>query len=170
MIFTDINSILKSKSSLTLIFISDDYANNPGLILLKEINDLGSFSKKEKDGKEIYKYSNGLTLESYNFDSIKSFDSDGVFIIFDAKSQNSIDPQWNTIILNLIEKFKDNMVILIGVKTKEKVNWQKMIGEFDFYTKLEERQISYFIFNLSSEFRLELYEQLNTLFNTIKNL
>ena len=169
-IFTEINSILETRNSLSIAFISMDYLNNPGLMLLKKIEDLGSPSKKGKKDREIYNFSNGLILESYNFDSMKVSDSDGVCIIFDAKNVDLIDPQWNDIVLKLIEGIKDNAVILIGVITKEMANWSKMMGEFDFYTKLEEKQISYFIFNISSEFRLELYEQLHTLFNTIKNL
>lgn len=170
MIFTEINSILENKKTLSIAFISKDYVNNPGLMLLKEIKDLGSFSKKDKKNKETYNFSNGLILESYSFDSMKVSNSDGVFIIFDAKNKDYIDPQWNSIILKLIEMLKDYTVILIGVITKEKANWSKMMAEFNFYTKLEERQISYFIFNIRSEFRLELFEQLKIMFNTIKNL
>ncbi|MFX1470745.1 MAG: GTP-binding protein [Promethearchaeota archaeon] len=170
MILTEINSILEMKNSLSIAFISKDYIKNPGLILLKEIKGLGSFSKKDKKDKEIYKFSNGLIMENYNFDSMKVSESDGVFLIFDAKNKDSIDPNWNNIILKIVETLKDNTVILIGIITKEKINWSKMIGAFDFYTKLEERQISYFLFKISSEFRLELYEQLKIMFSTIRNL
>jgi small GTP-binding protein len=169
-IFDEINSILETRNSLSIAFISMDFLSNPGVTLLKEIEELGSPSKKGKKDKEIYRFSNGLILESFNFDSMKISDSDGVCIIFDAKKMDSINPQWNNIVLKLIESLKDNAVIIIGIITKETVNWSKMMGEFDFYTKLEEKQISYFIFKISSEFRLELYEQLNTLFNTIKNI
>jgi len=170
MISKDINSILENKNTLSLAFISKDHINHPGLKLLKEIKELGSFTKKDKKDKEIYKFSNGLILESYNFNSMKVSESDGVFVIFDAKTLDSIDPHWNDIILKIIDSLKDNTVILIGVITKKNVNWSKMMSGFDLYTKLEERQISYFIFNLCSEFRLELYEQLSIMLNTIKNL
>ncbi|MFW9949616.1 MAG: GTP-binding protein [Candidatus Thorarchaeota archaeon] len=169
-ILEEINSILESKNTLSIAFISKDYVNNSGLTLLKGIKELELLSKKDKKNKEIYKFSNGLILESYNFDSMKISDSDGVFIIFDAKNRNDIDPQWNIIISKLIETLKDNSVISIGIITKETANWSKMMSEFNFYTKLEERQISYFIFNLKSEFRLEIFEQLSIMFNTIRNL
>jgi small GTP-binding protein len=169
-IFTEINSILENRNNLSIAFISKNHINNPGLMLLREIKDLGLFSKKEKKDKEIYKSSNGLILESYNFDSMEVSNSDGVFIIFDCRNQDSIDPQWNYIIMKIIETLKDNTVILIGIMTKKNVNWSKMMGEFNFYTKLEEKQISYFIFKIDSESRLELYEQLNIMFNTIRNL
>jgi len=170
MIFTEINSILENRNTLSIAFISEDHINNPGLNLLREIQHLSLSSKKEKKDKEIYKFSNGLILENYNFDSMKVSDSDGVFIIFNSKNRDSIDPQWNNIILKIIETLKDNTVILISIITKKKVNWSKMMGEFNFYTKLEEKQISYFIFKIDSESRLELYEQLNIMFNTIRNL
>ncbi|MHA2393325.1 MAG: GTP-binding protein [Promethearchaeota archaeon] len=169
-IVTEINSILENRNSLSIAFISNDKMNNPALILLKEINDLNLSSKKEKKDKVIYKASNGLFLESYNFDPIKITDSDGVFILFDGKNRDSIDPQWNNIILKIIETLKDNTVILICIITKETVDWSKMMSEFNFYTKLEEKQISYFISKIDSEFRLELYEQLNLMLNTILNL
>ena len=170
MIFTEINSILENRNTLSIAFISIDPINNPSFNLLREIQDLSLSSKKEKKDKEIYKSSNGLILESYNFDSMKVSDSDGVFIIFDSKNRDSIDPQWNNIILKIIESLKDNTVILIGIITKKNVNWPKMMSEFNFYTKLEEKQISYFIFKIDFESRLELYEHLNIMFNTIRNL
>jgi len=170
LILADINSILESKASLILTFISNSYANNPCLILLKDINDLGTPSKKEKKGRETYNYKNGLILESYNFDTMKIVNSDGIFIIFDAIQRDTIDPAWNNIILKVVKNLEDNKAISIGIKTKENVNWSKMMGEFDFYTKLEERNISYFIFKINSESRLELYEHISTMLNTIKNL
>ena len=169
-IITEINSIQEIRNSLRLTFISNNYTSNPALILLKDIIELGIPSKKEKKGKVVYNYPNGLILESYNFDTMKAIESDGVFIIFDAKNKDSIDPNWNNLILKIMKNLDDNKVISICIITKENVNWSKMMGEFDFYTKLEERNISYFIFSASSELRLELYEQLNTLLGTIQNL
>jgi len=169
-IITEINSILEIRNSLRLTFISNNYTSNHALILLKDIIELGIPSKKEKKGKVVYNYPNGLILESYNFDTMKAIESDGVFIIFDAKNKDSIDPNWNNLILKIMKNLDDNKVISICIITKENVNWSKMMGEFDFYTKLEERNISYFIFRASSELRLELYDQLNTLLGTVQNL
>ncbi|MFX1345094.1 MAG: GTP-binding protein [Promethearchaeota archaeon] len=170
MILTEINSILEHKNMLSIAFISKDHLNNPGLKLLTEIPQLDLISKKGKKDKKIYKSSNGLILESYNFDSMKVSDSDGVFIIFDGKNSDSIDPQWNNVIMKIIESLKDNTVILIGIIIRKEVDWSGMMSQFNFYTKLEEKQISYFIFKIASESRLELYEQLNIMFNTIRNL
>ena len=170
MISTEINLILDNKNSLSIAFISENHINNPGLNLIGEIQHLGLYLKKEKKDKVVYTSINGLILESYNFDSMKVSDSDGVFIIFDSKNRDSIDPKWNDIILKIIDTLKDNAVLLIGIVTKKKVNWSKMMGEFTFYSKLEEEQISYFIFKIDSESRLELCEQLNIMLNTIRNL
>jgi small GTP-binding protein len=170
MIFAEINSILEKNNTLSIAFISENHMDNPGLNLLKEIEHLELSSKKEKKDKEIYKSLNGLTLECYNFNSMKVSDSDGVLIIFDSRNRDSIDAKWNTIILKIIESIKDNAVILIGILTKKNVNWSKLMGEFNFYPKLEEKQISYFIFKIDSESRLDFFEQLNTMFNTIRNL
>jgi small GTP-binding protein len=169
MILTEIKSILENRKKLSIAFLSKDHINNPSLKLLVEIPQL-EFSKKEKKGKEIYKSSNGIILESNNFDSIRVSDSDGVFIILDGKNRDSIDPQWNNIILKIIESLKDNTVILICIITGKEVDWSGMMSEFNFYTKLEEKQISYFVFKIDSESRLEFYEKLNIMFNTINNL
>ncbi|MFX1428167.1 MAG: Rab family GTPase [Promethearchaeota archaeon] len=163
-------SILDKKNSLSLAFIAPDNLNNPALNLLTEITDLNLNSKKEKKDKIIYKSPKGLILESFKFDSIKVSDSDGVFMLLDAKNRDSIDPQWNDIILNIIENLKDNTVVLIVVITKKDINWSKMMSDFNFYTKLEEKQISYFISQIDSEIRLELFEQLSIMLNTIINL
>ncbi|MFX0040272.1 MAG: GTP-binding protein [Promethearchaeota archaeon] len=170
MIITEITSILEKRNSLSLAFISRDNMNNPVLNLLTEITDLELSSKKEKKDKIIYKYSNRLILESCKFETIKVSDSDGVFIVFDGKNRDTIDPEWNNIILKIIKTLKDNTVVLIIVITKKNVNWSKMMSEFNFYTKLEETQISYFISKINSEIRLELLEQLNLMFNTIMYL
>ena len=170
MILTEINSILENRNKLSITFLSKDRINNPGLNLLVEIPQLELLSKKEKKDKEIYKSSNGLILESFNFDSLRVSDSDGVFIIFDGKNRDSIDPQWNNVIMKIIENLKDNTVILIGIIIRKEVDWSGMMSQFNFYPKLEEKQISYFIFKIASESRLELYEQLNIMFNTIRNL
>ncbi|MHA2035113.1 MAG: GTP-binding protein [Promethearchaeota archaeon] len=169
-VVTDINTILENKGSLSIAFFSNEILNNPGLILLKEMEDLNLALKKEKKDRLIYKSSHGLTLESYNFDSIKFSGSDGVFILFDVKNRDTIDPQWNNIISKIIESVHDNTVIIVVLLTKKEVNWSKMISDFNFYTKLEERQISYFISKIDSEVRLEFLEQLNILFSTIRNL
>ena len=169
-IFTEIQSILKKRNSLSIALISKDFQKNPALLLLKEIQPLDLSLKMEKRDKEIYKSPIGLTLGSYNFDSMKISDFDGAFIVFHSTDRDSIDPQWNNIILKILETIKDNTVILIGVITTKNVNWSKMMSEFNFYKKLEEKQISYFIFKIDSESRIELYEQLNIMFNTIRNL
>ncbi|MFX0004137.1 MAG: GTP-binding protein [Candidatus Hodarchaeota archaeon] len=167
---TEITSILENRNSLSLAFISSDNTNNPALNLITDITDLDLSSKKEKKDKVIYNFSNGLKLESFGFDTIKISDSDGVFIVFDGKNRDTIDPEWNNIILRIIGTLKDNSVILIIVITKKDINWSKMMSEFNFYTNLNERQISYFISKIDSEIRLELLEQLNLMLNTIMNL
>ncbi|MFW9824000.1 MAG: GTP-binding protein [Candidatus Thorarchaeota archaeon] len=169
-VLTEINANLKNKNSLSIAIVSNDIMNNPALNLLKEISQLDISLKKEKKDKLVYKSSEGLTLESYPLDFTKISGSDGVLIIFDAKNRDTIDPEWNNTISKIIESLHDNTVIIVVLLTKKDVNWSKMIGDFNFYTKLEERQISYFISKIDSEVRSEFLEQLNIMFNTIRNL
>lgn len=169
-ILREITSILENKTSLSLAFISSDHMNNPALNLLTEITDLDLSSKKEKNDRLIYKYSNGLILESYKLETTKISNSNGIFIVFDGKDRETIDPEWNNIILRIIETCKDITVVLIVIITKKGVNWPKMMSEFEFYTKFKEKQISYFISKIDSDIRLELLEQINLMLNTIMNL
>ncbi|MFW9783845.1 MAG: GTP-binding protein, partial [Candidatus Heimdallarchaeota archaeon] len=76
-ILAETTLILENRKLLSIAFISSDYTNNPALKLLIGIYDLDISSKKEKKDRMTYKSPNGLTLESYNFNSLKVSDSDG---------------------------------------------------------------------------------------------
>jgi small GTP-binding protein len=170
LILEDIVSILEVNHNLNLVFIANDFSNNPALLLLNEISDLGDNIKREKKDHEIYQYSNGLTLKSYNYNSIKVSNADGVFIIFDARNRESIDSNWNDIILEITKTIESNKVMLIGIMTSEHIDWSKIMAEFDFDKALEKKKIDSFIFKISAEFRLELLEQIRAMINSIKTL
>ncbi|MFW9952299.1 MAG: GTP-binding protein [Candidatus Thorarchaeota archaeon] len=168
-ILTDINSILKINNNLVLTFIMNDYSKNPALLLLTEITELGKNAVKEKKDSIVYQYSNGLTLKSFNFKSMKTSNADGIFVIFDARSSDSIDPSWNSVILEIAENIQANAVLLIGIMTSEKIHWSELMKGLEFDKALETKNIDNLIFKISSEFRLELFEQLRAMINSIKS-
>jgi len=166
-----LDSILEKKGKLTLTFISENPYWSPGFQILNEINSNCGCSR-ESDSKEerCYKYSNGLVLKNYTFENIKVYDSDGVFIIFDARNKNTIDPKWKEVIINVINDMWENRVALIGIRVTEGIDWDKLMEEFDINPYLEEKLVSILFFKLGAEYRLEIYDQLEVMFDVILNI
>lgn len=167
----EISSILRETGSLTITFITNDQYWSPGLQILTEIKELGYFSKfKEKKNEKIFEYPNGLTLKSCIYETFKVSDSDGVFCIFDVRDKLHIDPTWKDNIIKIIEKIKKNKVVLIGFRVSEHINWSVLMREMDFDEIAENKMVSVLYFKIGEEYRLEIYEQLEVMLTTIKNL
>ncbi len=170
-ILSEINSILKDHSTLTLSFITEDPLWSPCLQILAEIGELGEYLKvRDKNNEKIFEYSNGLVLKNFDCESFKISNSNGVFCIFDAREKEHIDPKWNDTVIKIIEKIKKNRVILIGIRVSEETEWSQLMEEFDISEKAEEKMISLLFFKIGEEHRLEIYNQLEVMLNTIKNL
>ena len=170
-ILGEINSILEDYSSLTLSFITEDPLWSPCLQILAGIRELGEYSKvKDKKNEKIFEYSNGLVLKNFDCESFKISNSNGVFCIFDAREKEHIDPKWKDTVNKIIEKIKKNRVILIGLRVSEETEWSQLMEEFDVSEKAEEKMISLLIFKIGEEYCLEIYNQLEVMLNTIKNL
>lgn len=170
-ILSEISSILEDVGSLTLSFITQDPLWSPGLQILNEIDQLGEFFKvKDKKNERIYKYQNGLILKNYVYDSFKISDSDGVFCIFDARNKEHIDPRWKENVIKIINKIKKNKVILIGIRISDKIDWSQLMEEFDVNGQIKKKMISLLYFKIGTEYRLEIFEQLRVMLNTIKIL
>lgn len=170
-ILSIIKSILEDKGSLTLAFITEDLLWSPCLQVLTDIRKLGEYSKvKDKKIEKLYKYQNGLVLKNFVFESFNVSDSDGVFCIFDAREKEHINPNWKEIVIKIIKKIKKNKVILIGIRVSEKTEWSQLMEEFDINEQAEEKMVSLLFFKIGQEYRLEIYEQLEIMLNTIKNL
>lgn len=166
-----INTILEEKGELTLSFVTKNPYWSPGLQILTEINKLCECKKVEDNTKKRrYEYSNGLIIKNFLFDSIKIKDSDGIFIIFDARKRNEIDPQWKEIVINIIKKIKENKVILVGIQISDDSQWSNLMEQFNINEFLEKKMVSLLFFKIGQEYRLEIYDQLGVMLNTIKNL
>jgi len=166
-----IKSILEERGKLTISFITENPYWSPGLQILTNINKLCECEKVEDETKKRrYEYSNGLIIKNFLFDSFKIEDSDGVFIIFDARNKEKIDPEWNEIVVNLIKKIQENKVILVGIQISDDTQWSTLIQEFKINQYLQKKMVSLLFFKIGSEYRLEIYDQLGVMLSTIKNL
>jgi len=170
-ILSIIESILEDKGSLILSFITEDPLWSPCLQVLTDIRKLGEFSKvKDKKREKLYKYQNGLVLKNFVLDSFNISDSDGVFCIFDAREKEHISPNWKEMVIKIIKKIEKNKVILIGIRVSEETEWSQLMEEFDINEQAEEKMISLLFFKIGQEYSSEIYEQLEIMLDTIKNL
>ncbi len=169
-LLTEINEIIATKDSLKLSFFSESQYWNPGLQILTEIEELGNFEQALSDQKEkIYNYSNGIVLKDALYDVVNVSDSDGVFCIFDARSKEHINPKWKEIVIKIIENIQENKVALIGIRISDNSIWSQLMEEFDVNEHLEKKMVSLMFFKIGLEYRLEIYDQLKVMLNTIKN-
>ena len=165
-----INSILNKNKKLEITFITENPFWSPGLQILNEINSLCDCDKIIDDKeKRLYKYSNGLLIKNFLFDNVDVADSDGVFIIFDARNKKHIDPKWKEVVVNIISNLKENKVILIGVRVSDETDWSDIMEEFNVNEYLEEKMVSLLFFKIGFEYRLEIYDELEVMFSTIIN-
>jgi len=166
-----LNSILDKNEKLVISFITENPLWSPGLQILTEINKLCD-CEKIKDDKErrVYEYSNGLVIKNFLFDNIDISDSDGVFIIFDAREKEHIEPNWKETVINIINNITENRVALIGIRVSEGSDWSQLMEEFNINKYLENKMISLLFFKIGIEYRLEIYDQLEVMLNTIKDL
>ena len=166
-----LNSILDEKGKLILSFITENPFWSPGLQILNEVNTLCE-CEKIQDNKEIrlYEYSNGLVIKNFLFNSLEVSDSDGVFVIFDARKKKQIDPEWKTVVLKIIKDLDENSVALIGIRVSNESDWSNIMEEFDVNEILEKKMISLLFFKIGDEYRLEIFDQLEIMLNTIKEL
>jgi len=73
-------------------------------------------------------------------------------------------------LMNIINGIEENKVVLIGIRVSEKSDWSRIIEEFDVNELLEQKMISLLFFKIGVEYRLEIYDQLKVMLNTIKYL
>ncbi|TFG24692.1 MAG: GTP-binding protein [Promethearchaeota archaeon] len=167
-----INCILRDREKLTLTFITEKAFWNPGLQIMSELIELGKYVKiKDTKEEKIFEYPNGLILKSHLTNNFDLSDSDGAFCIFDARGKEHIDPKWKEKLIEIIESIQENKVVLIGVRVDpEKMDWSVLMEEFDVNEQLERKMVSLLFFKIGIEYRLEIYDQLEVMLNTIKTI
>jgi small GTP-binding protein len=169
-LMAQINSILSKNKNLEITFITENPFWSPGLQILNEVNSLCECDKLiDNQEKRLYEYSNGLIVKNFLFDSIDVADSDGVFVIFDARTKEHIDPKWKEVVIEIINNLQENKVILIGVRVSNEIAWSDIMDEFNVNEYLEEKMVSLLFFKIGFEYRLEIYDELEVMFSTIIN-
>jgi Ras-related protein Rab-11A len=175
----ELNSILEKRMKqgvnlenlLTLSVISENEFWSPGLQILSDINSEYKLEKIKDDYNEkIYKFSNGVMIRNFLYKNFNISKSDGVFCIFDARYEDHIDPEWKDVVVKIINEIDENKVVLIGIRVTEKSNWSRIMEEFNVNELLEQKMISLLFFKIGVEYRLEIYDQLKVMLNTIKYL
>ncbi|MFX1312773.1 MAG: Rab family GTPase [Promethearchaeota archaeon] len=175
----ELNSILEIKkekaedleSLLTLTIISENEFWSPGLQILSEINHSSECEKiKDEKDEKLYKFSNGLILKNYLYHNFEILGSDGIFCIFDARYKDHIDTAWKDVIIKIVKSIEKNTVVLIGIRVSEKSDWSQIIDEFNVNELLENKMVSLLFFKIGVEYRLEIYDQLKVMLNSIKYL
>jgi len=169
-LMAQINSILSKNKKLEITFITENPFWSPGLQILNEVNSLCECDKLiDNQEKRLNKYSNGLLVKNFLFDSIDIAESDGVFVIFDARNKEHIDPKWKELVIEIISNLQENKVILIGVRVSNEIGWSDIMEEFNVNEYLEEKMVSLLFFKIGFEYRLEIYDELEVMFSTIIN-
>ena len=168
-LYNEITSILDEKGSLNLAFIAESPYWSPGLQILTEIDQLGQFSEKEiENAEKTYEYPNGLILKNFLYDKIDVSTTDGVFCVFDAREKLHIAPSWKEIVVNIIKNIQENKVVLIGIRVSENMDWSHLMEEINVNKFLEEKMVSLMFFKIGEEYRLEIFDELNIMLNTIR--
>jgi hypothetical protein len=166
-----LDEILSKSESFEIVFLQKNLFWSPGLqILIDVYNDSPISEKIEKVDERVYKYTNGLILKNNTFENTNIENSDCVFCIFDGRNKEHIDPEWRETVVKVIEKLKDRRVVLVGIRVSEGTDWSQLLEEFNVNQYLEENLISLLFFKIGLEYRLEIYDQLEIMLNTAKDL
>jgi len=90
-----------------------------------------------------------------------------VFCIFDVRDKDYVDPKWKEIIIKIIENSKDKGVILIGIRAAESSSWSQIIEDLNVDDQLDNKTIDLFFFRIGRDFRLDIFDQLKSMFSVI---
>ncbi len=164
-----INSILKKKIVFTLSFITESSVWSPGLQIITSIDKLGDKSLvRDYDDEQVYQYTNGMILKQHEYSALDDLSSsDGIFCVFDIRSQEQIDPNFKKMILRIIENVKENVVILIGIRASEVSNCSEIINQLNVDEFIDKKVIDLLFFRIGLDFRLDVFDQLKVILSAI---
>jgi small GTP-binding protein len=166
----EILKTLKELVILELTFITENLSWNPGFQTIINIDQLGEFSKlKDNHNEKLYPYKNGLIASSYAFESFNLSNSDGVFIIFDARGKDHIDPKWRETLTTIIRKLRKKRAVLVGIRVSDDKNYAQLMEEFVIDKELEEKIVSVLFLKIGPDYREKIYEHLNLMLDLIVN-
>ena len=156
-----INSTLKELVILELTFITENLNWNPGFQTIVNIEKLGDYSKlKDNHNEKLYPYKNGLIISSYNYSEFNLSNSDGVFVIFDARGKEHIDPEWKETLMKIIRKLRKKRAVIIGLRVSDDKNYPQLMEEFVIDKDLEEKIVSVLFLKIGTDYREKMYDHI----------
>jgi len=169
LLFNIINSILKKKIVFTLSFITESSVWSPGLQIITSISKLGEKSLiRDYDDEQVYQYTNGMILKQHEYSALDDISSsDGIFCVFDVRSKEQIDPNFREMILKIVENGKKNVVILIGIRASESINWSEIIDHLNIDERIDKKVVDLLFFRIGLDFRLDIFDQLEVMLSAI---
>lgn len=163
-------STLKKLVILELTFITENLNWNPGFQTIVSMDKLGEYSKlKDNHNEKLYPYKNGLIVSSYDYTDFNLSNSDGVFIIFDAREKEHIDPKWRETLMNVIRKLRKKRAVLVGIRVSDDKNYAQLMDEFVIDKDLEDKVVSVLFLKIGSDYREKIYDNLILLLDLIVN-
>ncbi len=163
-----VNSTLKELVILELTFITENLNWNPGFQTIVNIDKLGEYSKlKDNHNEKLYPYKNGLIISSYTYNEFNLSNTDGVFIIFDARGKEHIDPEWKNILMRIIKKIRKKRAVIVGLRVSDDKNYPQLMEEFVIDKDLEEKIVSVLFLKIGTDYRKKMYDHLTLMLELI---
>lgn len=164
-----IKSILEKKIVFTLSFITESSQWSPGLQIITNMRKLGEKSMiRDYDDEQVYQYTNGMILKQHEYSAIEDISStDGIFCIFDTRSQPKVESNWKEVIIKIIENAKENAVLLIGIRASKSSNWSQIIEQLNVDDHLDKKTIDLLFFRIGTDFKLDIFDQLKVMLSYI---
>ncbi|MFX0031932.1 MAG: GTP-binding protein [Promethearchaeota archaeon] len=165
-----IQSALKKLVILELSFISENVNWSPGFQTVVELEKLGEYSKiKESIQEKLYAYKSGLIVNNFLYNNFNLANTDGAFVIFDARNKEHIDPKWKDILIEIIKKIRKKRVIIVGLRVDGDSNISHLMEEFAIEEDLEEKLVSILFLKIGPDYRETIYDNLKVMLNAIVN-
>ncbi len=166
----EINKTLKTLIILEISFITENMTFSPGFQVLSELEQLGEYSKiKDNNLERLYAYNNGLIINNFLYHNFNLANSDAVFVIFDAREKEHVDPAWKGILLRIMREIRKKRVIIVGIRVSNDQQWSKLLEEFHIEGDLEEKWISILFLKMGEDYRTQIYNFLKVMLNAILN-
>ncbi|MFW9773222.1 MAG: Rab family GTPase [Promethearchaeota archaeon] len=163
-------STLKKLVILELSFISDNLNWSPGFQTIVELGNLGEYSKiKESLQEKLFAFKNGLIINDFIYSNFNLANTDGVFVIFDARNKKDIESEWKDILIEILKKIRKKRVIIVGLRVDGNSNISQLMEEFHIEEDLEEKLVSILFLKIGPDYRETMYENLKVMLNAIVN-
>ena len=103
------------------------------------------------------------------YDKFNLSNSDGVFIIFDARNKEHIDPEWKNILMRTIKKIRKKRAVIVGLRVSDDKNYPQLMDEFVIDNDLEEKIVSVLFLKIGTDYREKMYDHLILMLELIVN-